>query len=263
MKARTWLVALMFSFTLLCFLSLSQRPHSAVAADLRIETQGSTTIPTLQQTVNLTPIQDATLYESSDGSVANGAGPHFFVGVNQQNNVRRGLLQFAIAESIPDDATIISVTLHLNVSLAQGGSRTVSLHRVQSAWGEGTSDAGSPGGTGVPATTGDATWIHTLFNTSMWTTPGGDFAASASATQSVSGPGQYVWSTNSDLVTDVQTWLDTPAVNFGWLVQGDESSSSTAKRFDSRENATAANRPRLEIVYQSAVQNVFLPFVRR
>ena len=39
------------------------------------------------------------------------------------------------------------------------------------------------------------------------------------------------------MVADVQSWLDNPANNFGWLVLGDESAVLTAKRFDTRESA--------------------------
>ena len=40
------------------------------------------------------------------------------------------------------------------------------------------------------------------------------------------------------MVADVQSWLDNPASNFGWLVLGDESTIATAKRFDTRESAS-------------------------
>jgi serine protease len=40
------------------------------------------------------------------------------------------------------------------------------------------------------------------------------------------------------MVADVQSWLDNPATNFGWLVLGDESTGTTAKRFDSRESTS-------------------------
>ena len=48
---------------------------------------------------------------------------------------------------------------------------------------------------------------------------------------------------------DVQSWLDDPASNFGWLVLGDESEISTAKRFDTRESASP---PVLTIIYRPA-----------
>ena len=70
------------------------------------------------------------------------------------------------------------------------------LHRVLSDWGEGTSGAGGDplhmgGGGGSPATAGDATWLHTFFDTSFWANPGGDFSSTASAARSVDQPGFY------------------------------------------------------------------------
>ena len=49
------------------------------------------------------------------------------------------------------------------------------------------------------------------------------------------------------MVADVQSWLDNPSTNFGWLLVGNEALSETSKRFDSRENAIADNRPLLTV----------------
>ena len=83
----------------------------------------------------------------------------------------------------------------------------------------------------------------------MWATPGGDFTVSASASTSVGGNGSYDW-TGSGLLADVQTWYETPATNFGWIVIGDEVNGQSARRFDTREHATASRRPQLEITYE-------------
>ena len=57
------------------------------------------------------------------------------------------------------------------------------------------------------------------------------------------------------MVADVQSWLDNPATNFGWLVLGDESMMMmTAKRFDTRESN---NPPVLTIQYHAARPNTF------
>jgi hypothetical protein len=58
-----------------------------------------------------------------------------------------------------------------------------------------------------------------------------------SASQSVSDVGPYTWS-SAQMVADVQSWLDNPAGNFGWLVLGDEKPTLTSKRFDTRESAS-------------------------
>src|SRR4029453_9322572 len=98
------------------------------------------------------------------------------------------------------------------------------------------------------ATRNGVPWAPRFYHTVFWTTQGGDFSATVSASQSVGAIGNYTWS-SAQMVTDVQTWLDTPATNFGWLVLGDESTSVTAKRFDSRETVTP---PVLTIQYTSS-----------
>jgi hypothetical protein len=138
------------------------------------------------------------------------------------------------------------VSLSMNMSMtASGTPRTIELHRLLADWGEGTSHAGGGEGGGAPATPNDATWRHRFYDTIFWTTQGGDFSVTVSASQSVGLAGQYTWS-SAPMVADVQSWLDNPASNFGWLVLGDESAAATAKRFDTRESASP---PVLSIQY--------------
>lgn len=197
--------------------------------------------------------KDNTLYESSTGTISNGAGQHFFAGRTGQlsNSLRRGLLQFDIAGAIPAGATIQSVELTLSMSKTPlgAGASTISLHPVNTDWGEGASNDLGNEGSGTAAQAGDATWVHTFFNTGTWSLSGGDFSATASASLAVNAVGFYTWGSTSAMVADVQTWLDAPASNHGWLLQGDESAASTAKRFDTREILTASLRPALRIVY--------------
>jgi hypothetical protein len=54
------------------------------------------------------------------------------------------------------------------------------------------------------------------------------------------------------MVADVQSWLDDPASNFGWLLLGDETTSLTARRFDTREAPNSALRPALEITFSGS-----------
>ena len=51
------------------------------------------------------------------------------------------------------------------------------------------------------------------------------------------------------MVADVQLWLDTPATNFGWLLRGNEITSQSVKRFDTREHVDPLARPSLTIEY--------------
>src|SRR5258707_4757611 len=202
-------------------------------------------------TININPSKDNTLYQyiPADGDRSNALGDHFFTGETAVGDLRGGVFAFDIAGNVPAGSTITSVTLTLNMSRPPSGTaRTVKLHRLIADWGEGTSKASEKEGMGAPATTNDATWRHRFYNTIFWTTEGGDFSGTVSASQSVGAPGSYTW-TSTQLVADVQSWLDNPPTNFGWLVLGDESTSATAKRFDTRESASP---PGLTIQYTAS-----------
>jgi hypothetical protein len=104
----------------------------------------------------------------------------------------------------------------------------------------------------VPATANDATWIHRFFPSTQWSQPGGDFDAAVLATTPVGDASQqYQWSSTPAMVALVQSWVNTPATNFGWLLQGDEAQVPSARRFWTREAATAANRPHLVVTYDA------------
>jgi hypothetical protein len=209
-----------------------------------------------QTQVNIPAGKDNTLYQSNTGTLSNGVGEYFFVGNNGSGLRRRGLIFFDIAKNIPAGASINSVTLKLHMSQTHpaSGARLVGLHRVLSDWGEGTSNSTlMGGGQGANSTLGDATWRHRFFDTAFWTMLGGDFAATASATQSVSNIGFYAWGSTPQMVNDVQNWLNSPSNNFGWLLLGVENAPTTAKRFDTRENLEPASRPVLMVNYTATV----------
>ena len=203
------------------------------------------------ETVTLKPIQDNTLYESPAGTLSNGVGELLFAGRTGQplNFRRRALIAFDIAGSLPVGSTVHSVTLVLKALQSASTSTTIALHRLTNHWGEGTSDSGIHGGSGAPATTGDATWIHTVFNTSFWSTPGGDFIPTPSAGATAASMGPVTWTGSQDLMDDVQQWLDVPSANFGWILIGDETTPRTAVLLGSRENGTPENRPRLVVEF--------------
>lgn len=220
----------------------------ALMASCRGDGVGLTESGDVQRTVTIGPVKDNTLYESATGALSNGAGGHLFAGRTGQGFIRRGLLAFDIAGNIPPGATIKSVTLSLHMSRepTAGGAEVIELHRVLVDWGEGASDAPLEEGGGTAAAAGDATWIHTFFDTGFWGSAGGDFSQTVSASQTVDAIGSYSWS-GPGMVNDVQSWLDTPAGNFGWILIGNEAGSFTTKRFDTRENSNASFQPVLRI----------------
>jgi len=117
--------------------------------------------------INITSTKDNTLYEydPAEGDHSNGAGFHFFAGENGMGELRRGVIAFDVAGTIPAGSTIIAVTLTMNMSMTHAGPETVELHKLLADWGEGTSHAPMGEGDGAPATPNDATWRHRFFDT--------------------------------------------------------------------------------------------------
>lgn len=185
--------------------------------------------------VSLFAAKDNTMYAEST-SESNGAGDAFFAGVNGFGQVRRALIQFDVASAIPAGSTITGVQLVLFMSKTNAGVFDIALHRSNQDWGEGTSNAPSGEGSGTTAQTGDATWGRRFYPGSSWTTPGGDFVPTPSVLASVNQTGSYTWTSTPAFVADVQSFLDSPSTNFGWVIKcTDEASQPTAKRFWSRQ----------------------------
>ena len=215
-------------------------------------------------TVTLAPIRDNTLYEPIDtdgfADTSNALGINMFTGkvkdaLNQsgQTAVRRSVIYFDIAAAIPVGATINAVQLTLVANkVKQSNSFDVKLHRLESDWGEGTSNTGnSQQGRGDTPTTNDPTWDHTFYSTLFWSLPGGDYSSTISASTGVGNTGSYLWGSTSAMVGDVQLWLDNSTLNYGWIIIGDESQIETSKRFATVNNTSGggADRPSLLIDY--------------
>src|SRR5713226_5453841 len=214
------------------------------------------------ETIQLPPSKDNTLYEDDFGNTSNGQGQYFFAGRTNGGSIRRGLIAFDIACNIPPGATIESVTLTLHVSGAIGPEIEVDLHAARVDWGEGASKAIGQEGSGAPAEPGDATWLHTFYDTQFWTSTGGDFSPVITSSAAVTGIGFYTFDSMFDpgLVSDAQRWLDQPDTNFGWVVTvGDEYFPRSAKRFDSRENGTPELQPVLTVTYSTAGADLISP----
>jgi len=189
---------------------------------------------------------DTTLYEDPAGSIGNGAGQHLFVGKSGQNLDRRALLFFDTA-ALPEDAEVLSAAIRFTVSR---GDRPlpIQLHRVARDWGEGTSDAPGNEGQGAPAAPMDATWLHALHDSDLWSTPGGDFDALALAFVNVPGLGEFTLG-GPLFAALVEAWNSGATPNHGVLLNAPTSGEGGSIRLDSRENPEAANRPVLVVRY--------------
>lgn len=204
--------------------------------------------------VQLSPTKDNSLVEIDDGSLSLAASEFIFAGrVGNHGGaakLRRGLISFDLAGALPAGCTVIAVELAMFCVMTNSGAHVVELRRLLEPWGEGTSYA--EGGAGAPATPSDATWLHTFWPDQFWSTVGGTFAETPSGVAEVAFPGPYVWSGASGMVADVQSWLDQPEGNFGWLVLGDEPYVQSVKAFASRENFVLEQRPVLTVTYAAA-----------
>lgn len=209
-------------------------------------------LPAASETLTLEASRDATLIEDPDGSLANGAGPVFFVGhtAQSENGIRRALLSFDVAAVLPRGAIIESVSLRLFMTPSNSEPHLIGLYRVLADWGEGPSV--SAGGGGTKALPGDVTWLHTFWDSEFWVQSGGQFLGRASAELMVAGPGLYSWSGTPHLAQDVMMWNAAPERNFGWILVGDETTRQSSKSFASRQHPDAALRPILEITYRAA-----------
>ena len=211
--------------------------------------------------VQFAPSRDTTLH-ADDTTASNGAGPVFFPGRTNRGggSLRRALVYFDVS-AIPAGSTVTAVSLVLSVTREPGTPpQNGTLRRILLSWGEAGSS--NSNGNGAPAQTGDATWSHRFFGPSgqLWTTAGGDLAPGASATASFGAAGTMTtFASTPSLVSDVQGWVDQAGTNQGWAILGDETVVGSATQFASRENATPALRPRLDITYTAPASSSDVP----
>ncbi|MGQ0721877.1 MAG: DNRLRE domain-containing protein [Candidatus Eiseniibacteriota bacterium] len=205
---------------------------------------------------------DNTIYNHPTVDLSNGGGNFLHVGVTPggaAGMVRRALIRFDLS-LIPAGSTVESCRLDMYCSVVRTGdtvARTASLHRLTDRWGEGTSGCcgsgsgtGSGEGGGSLPTAGDATWRHREYDTLLWAALGGDYAAASSAGADIAAAGPVTWASTAGLVADAQMWVDDPTANHGWILIGDETEPlGSGRRFDSRTNPSAANRPSLTVTY--------------
>ncbi len=208
-----------------------------------------------------TLFEEFSLQEGCFAATSNGAGRYLFSGFTNNGLERRAVLHFDLS-SIPAGSTIVAATVTLSLNrVGSGGSPAdrFGLRRLTADWGEGTSDGGSAEGGGGPATPNDATWCERFFQVAEWADLGGDFASPASATIAVgtATPALHVWGSTAEMVADVQSWVDAPQGNFGWILIQDllppppgdpQGAVGTARRFDSREGPSAV-QPRLAVTF--------------
>jgi len=175
-----------------------------------------------------TNFKDAWLNRENTTQVNNNATLE--VGKLAPSKGRRPVLQFNIAE-IPSSAIVQSAVFSLLRKGGDGNTQTVNLHGLTNSFVETqVSWANRSTGPAVP-----------------WTTAGGDFGAVLSSTSVTKTNVRYSWS-GSSLNSQVQTWVTTPANNFGLLLKTPEDLDKR-HQFYAKEEGTISRRPSLSVTY--------------
>jgi hypothetical protein len=201
------------------------------------------------QQVEIEATMDNSIFE--EGALSNGIGHYLFTGRIRTGEKRRSLIKFDPASVIPAGVTIDSARLVLTPSKVKTGGTEITIYKLTTEWGEAGSDAGGEEGQGGTAQLGDATWADAKIGINPWVKPGGDYELESPVKAIVNLDSKTVF-TSPVLAEMVNGWLSSPAQNHGWIVIGDESASSTAIRFISRENDEVADRPTLVLFYQGS-----------
>ena len=205
---------------------------------------------TCADVVTLRPVADTSLLETVPNN--NLGGQSFLAAGTTQNNTKtRGLLLFDFTQ-IPVNTTISAVTLQVEVTQQPADGYAISafgLHRMLVSWGEGNKIAANPlsPGQGAPATAGEATWNQRFVGTTPWSLPGAkrdtEFVTAPSSVEVIYNVGSspYHFQSTAELVADVQSWVNDPQGNHGWMLMTEaEGTPFTARRFGSREDVSRA-----------------------
>ena len=189
------------------------------------------TSTTAASTTTLVATGDTWLDE--DKPIENNGGNTKLIVDSEATKRNRALVRFTLP-ALPAGAIITGATL----TLTKTGGKTspvtpMAVHRVTASWTEGT----------LSGNTGEASWTNRMTGV-PWTTPGGTFATSGSATANVSTNTTYNW----NVTTIVKDWLDQGLVNNGFMVKAvTESGGDNAMEFSSSE--ALSGKPQLSITY--------------
>jgi len=93
------------------------------------------------------------------------------------------------------------------------------------------------------------TWSRRNATPTNWTTAGGSFLATPTASETVSTTNVNSW-ISWNVTADVSAYASGEAVNYGWLIKDAESVSTSDKwQYRTREYSSGSLSPKLEINY--------------
>ncbi len=195
-------------------------------------------------TVNLVATEDNYL-SAANVQYNNGGSTELHVDATTGTSRRTSLMKWDVS-SIPANAVVSSASFSLNVSDAS--PLVFNLYNMRRAWVEGTgnrtnsttsSNWNTYDGAANWGTAGAANVDSDRYDTNLWSAGTTSFSTTGSKTEALNAEGVGV----------VQGWIDGTVDNHGLIMQNYSGSTSNAVFFASSENATTANRPRLNVTY--------------
>ncbi|MBX2998999.1 MAG: DNRLRE domain-containing protein [Caldilineaceae bacterium] len=154
---------------------------------------------------------------------------------SETGKLNRTLLEFDLS-AIPANATVSSAVLSLYVKEVRDGNMTIATHQITNSWTE-----------------SEVTWkARNRAQNLLWTNLGGDYNAATVSSAVFIKDMKNFWA-NWDITPLVGPWISNPATNFGVLLESSVTNPKSEVRFRSSDDGTAAQRPKLEICYSSAL----------
>lgn len=204
----------------------------------------------------ITSHKDNTIIQTTAGGLGNSKGLIYVGNIATADTItRRGLVQFDLS-SVPDNVTIDSVKLVM--PLQTSANMTIEMYKVTSDWGEGTSY--SAGGMGAAATANDVTWLHSFYNGTFWTNPGGDYDATLVDSKTITSSDASMTMSSDEMKANVAAWVKDASTNYGWLLKSTNETAAAKgviAKFYSKETAvTDAQKPSLYVYYSTSVTSI-------
>jgi hypothetical protein len=180
-------------------------------------------------------------------------GTDTFIRVGDDGSqINRTLIKYdltALSGLISSSSQIVSAHLKMKTyDDPDPGNIDVDVFRVKKDWFEGTQSY-------APAVDADdaATWQYQVFDETQWTSAGCDDSTDRETTsedvETFSADNTwYSW----DVTDSVKYFFNNPSSNFGWLLKCRSEGTTKYWRIYGSEHGTGANRPYLEITYNTA-----------
>jgi len=200
---------------------------------------------------------DSQSTRSNSDAISNyGSATDITVSKWDTTNISNGLIKFSGISNISGPVTVTSAKLQLYCSYAHqesANNNTLSLYSMMKPWKE-----------------GEVSWLEYALGQS-WQAPGGigstdhDSTASASVVAPATS-GSWIEFSGSDLIADVQNFINGSKVNYGWLIERSDitglptSYTGDSRKFTSKEG-TNGFRPKLLITLSGSNVNLPKPIV--